>query len=65
MSSLHPVLLAFLGAAAVVSCGRWLRVAQREHYLAGWVSRFAWRWWRRDRVNLALLAVAAGGAAGA
>jgi UDP-N-acetylmuramoyl-tripeptide--D-alanyl-D-alanine ligase len=24
---------------------RWLRVAQREHYLAGSVSRFALRWW--------------------
>jgi UDP-N-acetylmuramoyl-tripeptide--D-alanyl-D-alanine ligase len=25
---------------------RWLRVAQREHYLAGSVTRFAARWWR-------------------
>ncbi|MDQ3107281.1 MAG: hypothetical protein M3Q68_05685, partial [Actinomycetota bacterium] len=24
---------------------RWLRVAQREHYLAGSCSRFARRWW--------------------
>lgn len=24
---------------------RWLRVAQREHYLPGAVVRFAWRWW--------------------
>ena len=24
---------------------RWLRVAQREHYLPGTVSRFGWRWW--------------------
>ena len=32
-------------AAAVLADLRWLRVAQREHYLAGAVSRFAWRWW--------------------
>ena len=25
---------------------RWLRVAQREHYLPGSVTRFAFRWWR-------------------
>ena len=25
---------------------RWLRVGQREHYLAGSVTRFAFRWWR-------------------
>lgn len=41
-------------AAAVVGAGtaasalasiRWLRIAQREHYLTGSVSRFALRWW--------------------
>ena len=33
--------------AACVPAGlRWLRVAQREHYLAGSVWRFAGRWWR-------------------
>jgi UDP-N-acetylmuramoyl-tripeptide--D-alanyl-D-alanine ligase len=36
-------------AVAVASTGlagvRWLRVAQREHYLAGSVARFALRWW--------------------
>ncbi|MEY2472076.1 MAG: UDP-N-acetylmuramoyl-tripeptide--D-alanyl-D-alanine ligase [Actinomycetota bacterium] len=31
---------------AVVDALRWLRVAQREHYIAGSVTRFAWRWWR-------------------
>lgn len=35
--------------ACVVGAGfagvRWLRVAQREHYLPGSVSRFASRWW--------------------
>ncbi len=30
---------------AVLGALRWLRVAQREHYLPGSVSRFALRWW--------------------
>lgn len=34
---------------------RWLRVAQREHYLAGSVSRFAVRWWAGSGlINLVL-----------
>ena len=33
-----------LGGAALAGV-RWLRVAQREHYLPGSVSRFALRWW--------------------
>jgi UDP-N-acetylmuramoyl-tripeptide--D-alanyl-D-alanine ligase len=37
---------------------RWLRVAQREHYLAGSVSRFAGRWWGSPPANLALAALA-------
>jgi len=47
--------------AALVPAGvRWLRVAQREHYLAGSCTRFALRWWGRTPPNqaLALLAVA-------
>lgn len=39
---------AMVGAAAMLAGARWLRVAQREHYLPGSVIRFAWRWWRRD-----------------
>jgi UDP-N-acetylmuramoyl-tripeptide--D-alanyl-D-alanine ligase len=31
--------------AAAVAGVRWLRVAQREHYLPGSTSRFARRWW--------------------
>jgi len=52
-------------AVCVVACVpaglRWLRVAQREHYLAGSASRFAVRWWRATPVNLisALVAVVA------
>jgi len=47
---------------AVVATGladvRWLRVAQREHYLPGTVSRFALRWWLGFGPNR-VLAVAA------
>jgi len=32
--------------ATVATAARWLRVAQREHYLPGSVTRFALRWWR-------------------
>jgi UDP-N-acetylmuramoyl-tripeptide--D-alanyl-D-alanine ligase len=35
-----------------------LRVAQREHYLPGSVSRFAGRWWRITPLNAALAVVA-------
>jgi UDP-N-acetylmuramoyl-tripeptide--D-alanyl-D-alanine ligase len=49
--------------AACVPAGlRWLRVAQREHYLAGSVSRFAARWWRVDRVNVAMAVIVLAGA---
>ena len=39
--------LAVVGAvvATVLAGLRWLRVAQREHYLPGAASRFAVRWW--------------------
>ena len=39
-------ILAGACAIAAVPAGlRWLRVAQREHYLPGEVTRFARRWW--------------------
>ncbi|HEV3131039.1 MAG TPA: UDP-N-acetylmuramoyl-tripeptide--D-alanyl-D-alanine ligase [Acidimicrobiales bacterium] len=45
--------------AACVPAGlRWLRVAQREHYLAGSVERFASRWWRSRAADTALAIVA-------
>ena len=61
-------------AAAAVASLRWLRVAQREHYLASSTSRFAARWWlpgagrplRSDRIlvlNSALAALAVAGLA--
>ena len=44
--------------ASLVAAPRWLRIAQREHYLPRSVTRFAIRWWSAGQVNL-LLAVAA------
>jgi UDP-N-acetylmuramoyl-tripeptide--D-alanyl-D-alanine ligase len=43
--SADALALAVALAATAASGLRWLRVAQREHYLPGSVSRFAWRWW--------------------
>jgi UDP-N-acetylmuramoyl-tripeptide--D-alanyl-D-alanine ligase len=45
-------------AASLVAAPRWLRIAQREHYLPRSVTRFAIRWWSAGEVNL-LLALAA------
>jgi len=33
---------------------RWLRVAQREHYLTGSATRFAFRWWSSSLVNFVI-----------
>jgi UDP-N-acetylmuramoyl-tripeptide--D-alanyl-D-alanine ligase len=57
--------LAVCCAAVVLAEIRWLRVAQREHYLAGPVLRFATRWWLGLPVNAALFAIGLGGAVGA
>ncbi|MFP5332028.1 MAG: Mur ligase family protein [Acidimicrobiia bacterium] len=51
--------LAALVAGGVASI-RWLRVAQREHYLPG-VTRFAFTWWTIDGRNVALWAVGVAG----
>lgn len=40
---------------------RWLRVAQREHYIPDSASRFALRWWTSEPSNLTLGAVALAG----
>jgi UDP-N-acetylmuramoyl-tripeptide--D-alanyl-D-alanine ligase len=52
-------------AVAVVSIAlaglRWLRVAQREHYLVDATSRFALRWWIGVPVNAPALGVALAG----
>jgi UDP-N-acetylmuramoyl-tripeptide--D-alanyl-D-alanine ligase len=50
---------------ATVPAGlRWLRIAQREHYLAPSVTRFAGRWWARGFTNRALFVVALAGVIG-
>jgi UDP-N-acetylmuramoyl-tripeptide--D-alanyl-D-alanine ligase len=50
------IAVALCGLACVPAGLRWLRVAQREHYLGGSVTRFAWRWWRTTPANVALAA---------
>jgi UDP-N-acetylmuramoyl-tripeptide--D-alanyl-D-alanine ligase len=54
-------------AVALLAAGcsgiRWLRVAQREHYLPGSVRRFADRWWLRTPPNPPIVAFAAVAAA--
>lgn len=50
--------LACLTAGAALAGVRWTRVAQREHYVAGATSRFAWRWWARQPLGAGLAAVA-------
>jgi len=57
-----PALLAVVGgvAATVLADVRWLRVAQREHYLAGSATRFALRWWRLGPNRLLGAAAGAG-----
>ncbi len=49
-------------AATGLADFRWLRVAQREHYLAGSVTRFAIRWWIGLGPNRVLTAAAVLGA---
>ena len=40
-----PVALVACAVATALAGLRWLRVAQREHYLVGSCTRFAIRWW--------------------
>lgn len=48
-------------AALVPTGARWLRVAQREHYIGDACSRFAIRWWTLEPLNDLLAAVALAG----
>jgi UDP-N-acetylmuramoyl-tripeptide--D-alanyl-D-alanine ligase len=52
-------------AAALGGGVRWLRIAQREHYIAGSVTRFALRWWGSRPENMALGALMVLGACAA
>ncbi|MGY9074944.1 MAG: Mur ligase family protein [Acidimicrobiales bacterium] len=58
-------IVAIIVAAGFVASGRWLRVAQREHYLGGSIIRFAFRWWKVDWVNRGLFVLGLASAVGA
>jgi UDP-N-acetylmuramoyl-tripeptide--D-alanyl-D-alanine ligase len=51
--------------AAIPAGARWLRIAQREHYLAPATSRFAWRWWTSSFGNRTLVGISLVGLIGA
>lgn len=56
--------MAACSLAAVPAGLRWLRIAQREHYLAPAVTRFSIRWWLAGPANTSLAALAIISAAG-
>ena len=58
------VLAVACGVASVPAALRWLRVSQREHYLAPSTTRFAWRWWTNGLINKGLLVVGVVGVVG-
>lgn len=58
MTALAAASLAVAVAGASVASLRWLRVAQREHYLEGAVTRFALRWWTSTPVEACVAAMA-------
>ena len=58
------VLAAVCGLATIPAGLRWLRIAQREHYLAPSVTRFALRWWSVSPTNRLLLALGVVGVIG-
>ncbi len=66
MTVVGSVALGACTLAIVCADLRWFRVAQREHYLAGALARFSWRWVASMPINggLALLAAASGGDGG-
>lgn len=53
-------MLVLAALAAVPIAARWLRVAQREHYVPGTVSHMAWLWVRREPRTGPLALVALG-----
>lgn len=52
------VIVVLAAVAEGVATVRWIRVAQREHYIPGSASRFALRWWLRRPPNQLLMAAA-------
>jgi len=63
VTALRVVVVVGCSGATALAGVRWLRVAQREHYLPGTVSRFALRWWGRDPLNVVSVVIAVAGAA--
>lgn len=61
MKAADATVLALAIAGVAIGTLRWLRLAQREHYVSREPTRFAWRWWTSSPGNiaLALAAVAA------
>ena len=58
------LLAAACTAASVLAGLRWLRIAQREHYLAREVTRFSLRWWLSSPINVLLMLIASAGTIG-
>ena len=58
------VLVAACVAASLPAGLRWLRIAQREHYLPPAVATFAGRWWTSSPLNNLLLALMVAGLIG-
>lgn len=57
--------LAGVSMMASIPAGlRWLRVAQREHYLAPSATRFGVRWWKAGLVNQGLAVISVAGVVG-
>ena len=61
MIALDAVVIALGATAAVAATIRWVRVAQREHYLVGSVIRFVWRWWAHGPLDVSIATIALGG----
>jgi UDP-N-acetylmuramoyl-tripeptide--D-alanyl-D-alanine ligase len=52
------LVITVVAALGVIPAGlRWLRVLQREHYLPGATTQFAWRWTRSRLINMVLAGV--------
>jgi UDP-N-acetylmuramoyl-tripeptide--D-alanyl-D-alanine ligase len=58
---LRAAVVAACSLSVVLAGPRWLRVAQREHYLVDATSRFALRWWIGTPLNAVGLGVAVAG----
>jgi UDP-N-acetylmuramoyl-tripeptide--D-alanyl-D-alanine ligase len=62
MTALRIIAVTGCSVAAGLAGLRWLRVAQREHYLPGSALRFAGRWWEAPALNAGALVLAVAGA---